>query len=175
MRTLRLIPSGDIPEELINTVAEELRYSFNILVDIDEPMGLPKEFFNVFRHQFLADKILDYLSDRFRDKILVITDEDLYTNELNFIFGQAELPGDVAIVSIHRLDPSFYKKSPDKNLLIERAVKEAKHECGHAFFGLKHCSNPTCVMNFSNTIFDVDRKSKNLCDVCKTKIEFYKS
>ena len=169
MRSLKIIPFGDIPKEVINAINEELRYSFNILCDVDEPAGLPKEFLNVFRHQFLADKILNYLSARFRGKVLAITDEDLYANELNFIFGQAELPGSVAIVSIHRLNPTFYKKTPDKNLLIERSIKEALHEIGHTM-GLKHCDNPDCVMSFSNTIFDVDRKNKNLCDKCKNKL-----
>jgi len=169
MESLKIIPFGNISREAINAIAEELQFSFKILSDIDEPAGLPKEFFNVFRHQFLADKILNYLSSRFRGKVLAITDEDIYSGDLNFIFGQAELPGDVAIVSIHRLDPSFYKKTPDKNLLIERAVKEAVHEIGH-MFGLKHCDNPDCVMSFSNTIFDVDRKSKHLCDKCKNKL-----
>ena len=43
------------------------------------------------------------------------------------------------------------------------------HEVGHALFALRHCNNPKCVMSFSNTIFDVDRKSKEVCKNCKTR------
>ena len=89
MMELKIIPFGTVPKELIIAITEELSLSFNMLSEISETMGLPKEFFNVFRHQFVADKILNYLSARFRGRILAITDEDIYSGELNFIFGQA--------------------------------------------------------------------------------------
>lgn len=167
---LKIIPFGEIPKEVLNAIEEELRYSLKILCDFFEPMGLPKEFYNQFRHQFLANKILDFLAERFKGRVLAITDEDLYSESLSFIFGQAELPGRVAIVSICRLNPTFYKQPPDKKVLIERAVKEAVHEVCHALFGISHCRDPRCVMSFSNTIFDVDRKTKDLCEECKLKL-----
>lgn len=166
---LKIIPFGEIPEEVLDAITEELRYTFNIISDIEEPVGLPKKFYNIFRHQFLANDVLDFLSKRFKGKVLAVTDEDLYAENLNFVFGQAELPGNVAIISIHRLRPEFYRQKPDKNLLKDRAVKEAVHEVGH-MLGLRHCPNPKCVMSFSNIIFDVDRKSKNLCESCKLKL-----
>ena len=170
MKTLKIMPFGEISQELLDAISEELRYTFNILCDILGPAGLPKEYYNQFRHQFVADRVLDFLSERFKGNILAVTDEDLYSERLSFIFGQAELPGRVAIVSIHRLDLKFYKQKGDKNLLKERTVKEAVHEVGHALFGLTHCPNHRCVMCFSNTIVDVDRKDKNLCDVCKARV-----
>jgi len=94
----------------------------------------------------------------------------LYAEDLNFIFGQAQSPGDIAVISIHRLDPLFYRQPPNKKLLIERAMKEVIHEIGHTF-GLKHCQNSSCVMSFSNTIFDVDKKTKDLCEVCKLQLK----
>lgn len=180
MKSLKIIPFGEIPKGILNTISEELRYSFNIIADISEPAGLPKEYYNQFRHQFVADRILDFLSRRFKGNVLAVTDEDLYSGRLSFIFGQAELPGRVAIVSIHRLDPTFYKKGEDKKskksiiednvLLKDRAIKEAIHEVCHALFGMTHCPNHRCVMCFSNTIIDVDRKNKDLCDVCKARL-----
>jgi len=172
MMTLKIIPFGDIPKEVLDAIEEEFRYSLKILCDISEPMGMPKEFYNQFRHQFLANRILDFLSERFKGRVLAITDEDLYSERLSFIFGQAELPGRVAIVSIHRLNPTFYKQPSDKKLLVERTVKETVHEAGHAFFGLTHCKDPRCVMSFSSTIFDVDRKNKSLCEECKMRLGF---
>jgi len=170
MRTLRIIPFGNVPEDVLNAISEELRASLNIMTEISEPRGLPKEFYNSLRHQYNAEKILDFLSQKFSGKILAVSSEDLYAEGLNFVFGQAELPGRVCIVSIHRLDPKFYREPENKSLLIERAVKEAKHEVCHALFGLTHCENKNCVMSFSNTIFEVDRKSKDLCNKCKVKI-----
>jgi archaemetzincin len=168
MKNLRIIPFGRIPKEVLEEISKELRYPFKILSDILEPRELPKEFYNTLRNQYLAEPILDFLLKNFKGNVLAVTDYDLYAEGLNFIFGQAQLNGRVAIISIYRLDPKFYKQE-DKNLLIKRAVKEAVHEIGHALFGLMHCDNPKCVMSFSNTIFDVDRKSKELCKKCKEK------
>lgn len=164
------MPFGDIPDYILNAISEELKGSLNLMTEISEARGLPKEFYNPIRHQYIAEKVLDFISQKFKGNILVVSSEDLYSEGLNFIFGQAELPGRVCIISIHRLNPKFYREPENKSLFIERAVKEAKHEVCHALFGLRHCDSPNCVMSFSNTIFDVDKKSKELCKKCKGKI-----
>jgi len=46
---------------------------------------------------------------------------------------------------------------------------EAVHELGHAF-GLQHCGNPECVMFFSNSIMDTDRKGWHLCQQCRARL-----
>lgn len=168
MITLKIVQLGKIPNEIIDAVTKELRNNFNIITDISTT-ALPKEFYNALRNQYRADSVLQFLM-KFKTKTLGITDQDLYTENLNFIFGQAQLNGDVAVVSIARLDPTFFKQSADKNLLIERAVKEVVHEVCHMLFGLTHCENSKCVMSFSNTIFDVDKKRKDLCKNCKLQL-----
>jgi len=39
------------------------------------------------------------------------------------------------------------------------------HELGHTF-GLTHCSDPKCVMYFSNSVRNIDMKTDNLCSSC---------
>ncbi|MEM5883137.1 MAG: archaemetzincin family Zn-dependent metalloprotease [Candidatus Aenigmatarchaeota archaeon] len=167
---LTIIPFGKIPERVLNSVKDELRNEFGLISEILPEKGLPKEYYNPYRHQYIATQILDFLSRNFKGRILGITDQDLYAEELNFVFGQAQLNGRVAIVSIARLNPQFYKQAYDEEVLIKRAVKEAIHEMGHVL-GLKHCENPECVMSFSNTVFDVDRKTKNICEKCRKQLK----
>ncbi|MEO0185151.1 MAG: matrixin family metalloprotease [candidate division WOR-3 bacterium] len=49
-------------------------------------------------------------------------------------------------------------------------AKEVVHEVGH-LMGLDHCSIPTCVMHFSNTIEDTDKKNVCFCDKCRRQLE----
>lgn len=155
-------------ENLFEALKEGLTTQLNMLPELQESMKIPKEFCNPMRHQYISDKILNFLFENFKGRVLAITDEDLYTENLNFVFGQARLAGSEAIVSTHRLDPKFYRQE-DQALFTERVVKECIHEVAH-MLGLKHCSNSKCVMNFSNTIADVDKKSKELCESCKFQL-----
>jgi Predicted Zn-dependent proteases len=96
-------------------------------------------------------------------KVVGITDVDLYEEGLNFVFGVGELNGRCALVSIHRL------KTPDERLFFERTFKELNRELGHTF-GLLHCNSPRCVMNFSNSVLEVDQKSRFFCEKCQKKL-----
>ena len=103
------------------------------------------------------------------DKTLAITHADLFVPQLNFVFGEAESPGKVAAVSLARLRPEFYGSSADDSLFLARAAKEAIHETGHTF-GLAHCSDPSCVMSFSNSIREVDHKRPEFCAQCSAQL-----
>ena len=46
-----------------------------------------------------------------------------------------------------------------------RALKEAMHELGHTF-GLGHCTDPGCVMWFSSSLAETDRKGAAYCPRC---------
>jgi archaemetzincin len=86
------------------------------------------------------------------------------------VFGEAECPGKAALISLWRLRPEYYGSSPKIELFVERGTKEALHELGHTL-GLRHCSNPFCVMYFSNSIFETDRKQSLFCNKCFLKVE----
>jgi archaemetzincin len=102
-------------------------------------------------------------------RLLGITDVDLFTAGLNFIFGQAFIGGRECLISLARLRPSFYGQPDDADLFRERVIKEAVHELGHTF-GLSHCGDPQCVMMFSNSLTDTDRKSSTFCLNCESSI-----
>ena len=158
----------------MNSIGQALKNVFKLEIRITSPIELPKDAYDESRDQYEGKQLIHNLYEKYGGMVLGVTDKDIYAKGLNFIFGQAQLKGRIAIISLHRLYPEFYKKPKNIRLLMERAQKEGVHEVGHALLGLTHCMNPNCVMNFSNTIEDVDRKSKNLCESCKTieKLKF---
>ncbi len=142
-----------------------------MIPEILETVKIPDISFVKFRNQYRSDILLDFLEQKFEGRILGVTKEDLYTEGLNFIFGQAKMKGRVAILSISRLNPKFFNQPEDDVLFENRYVKEAIHEIGHVL-GLEHCIKGGCVMNFSNIVGEVDKKTKYLCDTCKKKLGF---
>ena len=166
---LRIIPIGKIEQSILEDVVKAMKRTFKIPVEIGETFELPEESFNRFRNQYISDVILEDLEKKFTDRVLAVTDVDIYTDKLNFIFGQAKMGGNVSIVSLFRLDPAFYKQPHDEKLLKERLIKECIHEFGH-LLGLRHCREIGCVMNFSNNIREVDNKTDKFCHMCQIQL-----
>jgi archaemetzincin len=96
-------------------------------------------------------------------RLLGITDVDLFIPVLTFVFGEAQLGGRAAIVSLARLT-----EVADPVRLAARLCKEAVHEIGHTF-GLVHCVSTACVMSRSPGLRAVDLKDDRLCADCRVR------
>src|SRR6185503_9786441 len=56
---------------------------------------------------------------------------DLYVPVLTFVFGEAQLEGNCATVSLARLRDEAYGMPAREDLLRDRLLKESVHELGH--------------------------------------------
>ena len=169
---LRIAPVGNLSKEILDKVINELG-DLNIKCRVMSTLDIPQEAFNHWRKQYNAEIVMNMLSQsseiKFIDRSipsLLLTEADLYYGGLNFVFGLEDPAKSCAIVSLNRLKPEFYDEKPNRRLLEERIVKEVIHEIGH-YLGLEHCQHIGCVMNFSPSVYDVDKKQKNFCDNCK--------
>jgi predicted Zn-dependent protease len=151
--------------------------SIIIITDLPQLDSSGWSLLNEQRNQLNSDKLLRWLAattianntksyDPTKTIILGICNFDAYSSGLNFVFGQASLTGGVAAIYLPRLRQEFYGLGADKSIFIERVLKEATHEVGHTF-GLNHCPKRSCVMHFSNSLADTDRKAKDFCNVCR--------
>ena len=157
---------------LSEQIARRLAGIFNARVIIEkEPIPIPNTAYNPRRRQYSAELLVQSLErEKKSGKVLAVADFDLYAPSLNFVFGLAGLLTDIAVISIARLRQEFYQLPADPALLTTRAIKEAVHEIGH-LYGLSHCPDTRCVMHFSNSLQDTDRKSEEPCAKCRKMIK----
>jgi archaemetzincin len=173
MEKIYLIPIGHIDEKLLGQIANDLQEMFSYTCVVGSRLDIPPVAFNVERSQFLASAILEQMKSYLPQdgvRMLGVTDVDLYVPDLNFVFGLADVPGPTALISVCRLWQEFYGLERDERLFRSRMMKEAIHELGHSF-GLAHCQNPQCVMSFSNSLIDTDRKGEAFCADCRKHIK----
>ena len=148
---------------------DQLPLDFKIM----PPEEIPSGSYNKRRKQYLSSIHLDFLRNKYAApgrRVLGVTDYDLYVPELNFVFGQADLRNGVAVISLVRLRTQWYGLPKDEDLFMRRALTEAVHELGHTY-GLPHCDDPHCVMFFSNSLRDTDRKGYRFCPRCLRKLK----
>jgi archaemetzincin len=157
---IALLPIGDVDR----AVLEHLAAGLSVLGDIEilRAVDVPESAYRPRRRQYLASDLLTLTASYPQDRVLGMTDVDMYGPPKKFIFGLAEIRGKSAIVSLNRL-------KGDDQLTRRRAEKEAFHEIGHTF-GLRHCPNRACVMAFSNSLVDTDKKEKDYCRSCTLKL-----
>jgi archaemetzincin len=131
-------------------------------------LAFPEDSYDVVRGQYRSVEIMKALARSMPQdaaRIIGVTEGDLAIPTLTFVFGQAQLNGRVALISLARLRQEFYGLPADDTTLRERVGKEVLHELGHTF-GLTHCSEPKCVMSLATHITLVDNKEDRYCGSC---------
>lgn len=166
-----LQPIGEIANDVLTGISDGLARAFGSPVRINPAVSLPAGSYVPDRDQYLADVILAGLKPcrNMDHRLLGVTDINIFTHGLNFVFGQADYHGRVGLISLKLLRQENYGLPGDPALLIERAQKEAVHELGHTF-GLGHCPDGSCVMHFSSSLIDTDIKKVCFCRRCQPSL-----
>lgn len=164
------IGEGPEPDRLMGGALAALGREFELPVARVRFADRPANTFDAVRRQHSSRVILAWLAERLElevpgrpERLLGITDVDLFIPVLTFVFGEAQLGGRAAVMSLARL-----AEAADPARLVARFVKEAVHELGHTF-GLVHCSSRACVMSRSPGLSAVDTKSESLCADCRVR------
>jgi len=174
---IQLLPFGSVPAELLAELRTGLSREFPGRCEILPAEPEPHFAYNVTRQQYQSTEILAYMVKRKTPgptRLLGVTVADLYIPILTFVFGEAQLQGNCAVVSAHRLREEFYGLPGNPALVHDRLLKEATHELGHTFT-LAHCEDYQCVMAPSHGVEWIDLKTSSFCNGCRPLVRNSKS
>ncbi len=163
-------PLGNIADGITETLKDRVGQIFGCPTETGSGFADLAQAYNPDRKQYLSSKLLARLrKPEGNERVVGITEVDLYVPRLQYVFGEADPLSRTAIVSLCRLRQEYYGLEPDEAVFFQRAVKEIVHELGHTF-GLRHCPDNRCVMHFSNSLADTDLKEAQFCGRCRPKI-----
>ena len=177
---ITVIAFKGVEDEVLTHVTENLTKAFSARLSvINTPRDALRDCLNVTRGQLNASRVLRLVAG-LRDLsgeggiALGLVPDDAYVEGLNFVFGLASQYQATAVVFLERLKdkyglPKGMGGYVDKDTYLGRVLKEVMHELGHVF-GLNHCTNRRCVMAFSNSIMDTDRKEWRYCQACAERL-----
>lgn len=170
MPSILIVPIRPVDHAELAALTAPLIEIFDLPVSIEESKYIDPSFaFDTYRNQYNSTSLINALLEHFPDdgrKIIGVTTVDLFVPVLTYVFGEAQLDGQAAVLSTHRFKEEFYGLGAEPDLELSRLVKEAAHELGHTF-GLIHCHNAECVMHSSTSAEEIDLKGRNFCEACE--------
>ncbi len=168
------LPTRGFPMDTAQTLVGLLKDVFQSPCHLEQPAhDILADAFDSSRGQYYSTALLKQLGvwlDGGYDRVLGLTDVDLFIPIFTFVFGEAQVDGQTAIVSTYRLRNEFYGLPADPDLCSRRLSKEAVHELGHTF-GLRHCGSTGCVMGKSTYVEEIDLKGHRFCYACSGYIQ----
>ncbi len=173
MKGLFITAFGAIDDALVEEAASCTRRHLGVVPERLPPIEEPPGAFDPGRGQYSAVEFLRAVVSHPRPragKVFAVTERDLFIPMLTFLFGQAQLSGPAALVSVARLRQEFYGLPADRELLLARLRAETLHETGHAF-GLIHCRDRRCSMSLATSIQQLDMKQDDYCLSCRRALD----
>jgi archaemetzincin len=169
--TIYIQPLGEMDlryRKIISKMSEFAKIVFNCEVKELDEIAIYKDCYNISRGQYNADKIIDKLRKTIpKDAIayIGITNKDLYSGDLNFVFGVGNPYFRTGVYSLVRLE------SADEKLFLKRSLKLMVHELGH-IFSISHCVFYKCIMNGSNSLREADSRPIHFCPIDLKKLQW---
>ena len=156
----------------VKFLEEVLKEEFpNVNIIIDDPLADPREASDAERGQYDAKIILQLLERKYNNTeihVIAITDEDLFSEGLNFVYSSLNKKKNIGVLSTRQLRQKIVDGKvvgwADSSLKKERVRKLVLRMIG-LMGGLKprFSGDEQCVMRFSNNLTELDNKGTVWC------------
>ena len=163
---LDLIPLGHVDPLVLSIIGANIQAVLELPTDILMPRPDPDYAYLMSRHRYDAVQIIKSLAaeDDGSPLKLAIMPHDLCIPILTYVYGESQLGGRAAVVSLNRL---VHPRSREKTFV--RIAKICIHEVGH-IFGLEHCWESGCLMRFSKQLEQLDQLPLHFCSACEYEV-----
>lgn len=168
-RHVEIISMGPVDEVAVSVSAANITALMGLPADIGPCMPEPAYAVLPGRGQYNAAVLLKSLSKGIagsRRLRLGIINGDLCLPMLTYVFGEAQVGGKAAVISLFRLKQGCDGKKAPMAIVYERLVKIVVHEISHVL-GLIHCREPGCVMSCAFDLEQLDNQSADFCPECR--------
>lgn len=167
-----VIPLGPVDQVAVRVAAANIQAVLDLPTDLADPWPVPDYALIPSRKQYNAAPIIAELIRGFDRPVLRVglTHQDLCLPFLTHVFGEAQVGGLAAVVSLFRLAREKSGITPPRAQVYERLSKVLLHEIGH-LLNLSHCRNRQCLMSFSLGLEQLDQLSLTFCSVCENLLQ----
>lgn len=164
---LCVVPIGRVVPDVVDRLVRWLRETLGLPVIVGrlpiEDSGALITERGQYDARLLMGELREY-SSSLGVRLIGITERDLCNLILDYVFGEAQLEGNVALCSAFRLRENG-GKGVEPERVQKRLCKVILHELGH-LFGLDHCPRDHCAMREDRCVADIDRKEALYCPAC---------
>jgi archaemetzincin len=164
-RPIYIIHIGDVAESEVAFARDVVEASFGRETVVGRALPMQEEYYYAERNQYGASSLLRYLEanapgDAYR--AVGLTNADIFMEGRNYVIGVARCPGRCAVVSTHRMSAG----GVSEKRRLARIGKLLLHETGHTF-GAHHCRQPTCAMDYAESVAALDGQRFAYCERCE--------
>jgi predicted Zn-dependent protease len=138
-RKLYVVPLGNFPRSSLDELRHYAQQRFGFASTLLPDLTPPGRTFDRGRRQFIAERLIGFVEAKERSKIksqrslvLIFTAEDIYSSRrsgLRYVFTN-RAASTYAVISIRRMNPTFFGLPADRRLLQRRLHKIIARDVG---------------------------------------------
>jgi predicted Zn-dependent protease len=138
-RKLYVVPLGHFPRSSLAELRHYAERRFGLASTLRPALAAPDSTFDRSRQQFTAERLIQFVSAKERAAItgqgslvLIFTREDIYSSrrsDLRYVFTN-RAAGTYGVISIKRMNPTYFGLPPDQRLLKRRLHKIIARDVG---------------------------------------------